>query len=522
MLLADLVATSSKVAQTSSRSAKIAALAACLRALAADEVEIATAFLCGETRRGRIGVGWALLSAVRANAPVPRPALTLTEVDRRLDAIAAIKGAGSNVQRAHALASLFAAATAAEQDFLVRLMLGELRQGALEGIMLDAIAQAAGLPAAQVRRAAMVAGGLPAIANAALVGGAAGLQRFALELFRPVLPMLAQPAEDLTDALTQLGEAALEWKLDGARVQVHKGGAEVRVFTRSLNDVTAAVPEIVEAVRALPAGELILDGEAIALKPDGTPLPFQTTMRRFGRKLEVDTLRRELPLSVLFFDCLRLDADVLIDRPAAERFRAMAAALPASLQVPQLVTASTAAAQGFLAAALARGHEGLMAKSLAAPYEAGGRGSAWLKVKQAHTLDLVVLAAEWGNGRRSGWLSNLHLGARDAATGSYVMLGKTFKGLTDATLAWQTRELLARELGRDAYTVHVRPELVVEIAFNELQASQRYPGGLALRFARVKRYRPDKQAAEADTIDTVRAIYAKQVSGGRQPLAGVL
>jgi len=342
--------------------------------------------------------------------------------------------------------------------------------------------------------------------------GATGLARVSIGLHRPVQPMLAQPAEDIADALRRLGTAALEWKVDGARVQVHKAGDEVRVYTRTLNDVTASVPEIVEAVRVLPARELVLDGEAIAVGPGGAPQPFQVTMRRFGRKLDIERLRAELPLAAYFFDCLRCNDDMLVDRPALERFAVLDQSLPAGLVVPRLVTADTDAAQAFYAQALARGHEGVMAKATDAPYEAGRRGASWLKVKRAHTLDLVVLAAEWGHGRRQGWLSNLHLGARDPATGGFVMLGKTFKGMTDQLLEWQTRELLAREISRDSHTVYVRPELVIEVAFNDLQASPHYPGGLALRFARVKGYRIDKRAEDADTIDTVRALYAGQVA----------
>lgn len=508
---ADLVEASTRAAQTASRLGKRDAIAACLRAAAPDEVEIAVAFLSGETRQGRLGIGYATLSALRGGAAAAAPALALREVDDALARIAAAKGKGSAAERGALLSALFARATRAEQDFLVRLLVGELRQGALEGVMIEAIAAAAGVAVAAVRRAAMFAGDLGAVARAALTEGAAGLARFAIELQRPVQPMLAQPAEDIADALARLGTAALEWKLDGARVQVHKAGDDVRVFTRNLNEVTAAVPEIVEAMRAAPARELILDGEAIALAAGGAPQPFQVTMRRFGRKLDVDALRAELPLAAFFFDVLRRDGDSLVERPARERFAALTDALPSALVVPRLVTSDASAAQAFYAEALARGHEGVMAKALDAPYEAGSRGAAWLKVKRAHTLDLVVLAAEWGHGRRRGWLSNLHLGARDPA-GGFVMLGKTFKGLTDELLEWQTRELLAREIGRDDYTVHVRPELVVEIAFNDLQASPQYPGGLALRFARVKRYRPDKRADEADTIDTVRAIYAAQAA----------
>jgi DNA ligase-1 len=511
MRLAALVEASARAAATGSRLAKRDALAACLRATAPDEIAIAVAFLSGETRQGKLGIGYATLRGLRGSAAADA-SLTLSEVDAAFARIAATGGKGAAAQRAALLAASFARATRAEQDFLVRLLIGELRQGALEGVMLEAIAAAANVPVADVRRAAMFAGDLGEVAHAALAQGAPGLAQFTVQVQRPVQPMLAQPAEDIAAALAQLGTAALEWKLDGARVQVHKAGDEVRVFTRNLNDVTAAVPEIVETVRALPARELILDGEAIALAAGGAPQPFQVTMRRFGRKLDVARLRTELPLAAFFFDILRRDGDALVVAPARERFDALAQALPAQLVVPRLVTADVAAAQAFYADALARGHEGVMAKSIDAPYEAGSRGTSWLKVKRARTLDLVVLAAEWGHGRRRGWLSNLHLGARDPAHGTFVMLGKTFKGLTDELLQWQTRELLAREIARDDYTVHVRPELVVEIAFNDLQASPQYPGGLALRFARVKGYRPDKRANDADTIETVRAIYAEQMS----------
>lgn len=511
-LLAAVVDASTRAAQTSSRLAKRDAIAGCLRGAAADEVEIAVAFLSGETRQARMGIGYATLSALRG-AQAAQPVLTLQEIDGALDRIAATTGKGSAAQRSAQLHALFERATAAEQDFLLRLLVGELRQGALEGVMIEAIASAAGVPVAQVRRAAMFTGDLGMVARVALTEGAEALARFAVALHRPVQPMLAQPAEDIAAALSQLGTAAFEWKVDGARVQVHKAGEAIHVYTRNLNDVTASVPEIVEALRGLPAQELILDGEAVALAAGGAPQPFQVTMRRFGRKLDVERMRAELPLAVYFFDCLHRDGTPLIDRPAHERFDALAEALPAPLVVPRLITADVAAAEDFYADALARGHEGVMAKALDAPYEAGSRGASWLKVKRAHTLDLVVLAAEWGHGRRHGRLSNLHLGARDPS-GGWVMLGKTFKGMTDALLEWQTRELLARERSRDAYTVHVQPELVVEIAFNDLQASPQYPGGLALRFARVKGYRPDKRAEDADTIETVRALHAAQLARG--------
>jgi DNA ligase 1 len=518
-LLAALVEASARAAETSSRLAKRDAIAEVLRGAAGDEVEIAVAWLSGETRQGRIGVGWATLAALRGStAAAAEPQLTLREADATLDEVATIVGKGSAAARSATLRALFARATAAEQDFLVRLLVGELRQGALEGVMLDAVAAAAGLPAADVRRAAMVTGRLGEVARIALAEGvdqgAAGLARFAVALHRPVQPMLATAADDIAGAMAKLGTAALEWKVDGARVQVHKAGREVQVYTRALKDVTASAPEIVAALQALPAEELILDGEAIALAADGAPLPFQVTMRRFGRKLDIERMRAELPLAVYFFDCLHIDGVSLLDRPANERFDALAAALPKALVIPRIVTSDVAAAEDFYADALARGHEGVMAKALDAPYEAGRRGASWLKVKRAHTLDLVVLAAEWGHGRRKGWLSNLHLGARDPAKkyspSGWVMLGKTFKGMTDALLEWQTRELLARELRRDSYTVWVAPELVVEIAFNDLQESPQYPGGLALRFARVKGYRADKGAEDCDTIETIRALHAAQ------------
>ena len=398
-----------------------------------------------------------------------------------------------NSLRAAALRDLFGRATDAEQRFLFRLMLGELRQGALAGVMVDAIAAAADVPVADVRRAMMYATEIGAVAEAALREGSAGLSKFQLEILSPIAPMLAQTAADPAAALLQLGgEAAFEWKMDGARIQVHKAGTTVRIYTRNLNEVGDAIPEVVELVAALPAQELILDGETLAFDESDRPRPFQVTMRRFGRKLDVERMRAELPIRAYFFDCLRYGGESLADRPARERFRALAEAVPETLRIPQLITSSAAEAQAFYDAAIAAGHEGVMAKSLDSPYEAGNRGASWLKIKRVHTLDLVVLAAEWGHGRRTGKLSNLHLGALDPDTGEYVMLGKTFKGLTDAMLEWQTKEFLAREVSRDEWTVYVRPELVVEIAFSDLQASPRYPGGLALRLARVKRYRDDK------------------------------
>ena len=378
-------------------------------------------------------------------------------------------------------------------------------------MVLDAVAAAFELLQSSVRRAQMLRGDIAEVATIAGTQGRAGLDALRLQLFRPLLPMLAQPAADLDDALAQLPGAILEYKLDGARVQAHKQGGTVRVFSRQGNDVTAAVPEVVDAVAALPARELVLDGETLALATDARPLPFQTTMRRFGRHSDDPGLRARLPLSLYAFDCLALDGQTLIDAPTRERHRALADALPPALVIPRLAGADAAGAARFLRAALAAGHEGLMAKHPEAPYAAGGRGSHWLKIKQVHTLDLVVLAAEWGSGRRAGRLSNLHLGCRDGA-GGFLMLGKTFKGLTDERLAWQTEQLLGLETGREGHVLHVRPALVVEIAFNELQRSRQYPAGLALRFARVRRYRGDKTAADADHIDTVRALFARQVA----------
>ncbi len=510
MRLWDIVETSRRVAETSARREKIANLAALLGRLRPDEVGVAVAFLAGEPRQGRLGIGPAKLQAARPDSASAEPRLELMETDAALERIASLSGSGSTAQRARWLHELLTRATREEQDFINRLVLGELRQGALEGVMVEAIAKAARVPAALVRRALMFSGNLPEVADAALTGGAEELAGFSIQLFRPVQPMLAATAEDVGEAFGRLETAGLEYKLDGARVQVHRAGDEIRVYTRRLNDVTAAAPELVEAVRALPVNEIILDGETLALRSDGKPQPFQVTMSRFGRKLDVERMRRELPLSAYYFDLLYLDGQSLADRPAGERLESLRELLPETLSVRRTITGDPAEAQRFLRAALAAGHEGIMAKALDAPYEAGRRGQSWLKVKPAHTLDLVVLAAEWGSGRRRGWLSNLHLGARDPKTGGFVMLGKTFKGLRDRDLEWQTKRLQELEISRDAYTVYVRPEVVVEIAFNEVQGSPRYPAGLALRFARVKRYRPDKRPEDADTIDTVRAIYAAQ------------
>ncbi len=506
MLFADLVTTSTEVAATRSRKQKIERLSTLLRQAAPEELPLCVQMLSGAPRQGKVGVGWALAKKVRAAAPpAAMPSLSLLQVDARLTDLKGIAGKGAAGWRERLLGETLAACTECEQSFLVRLLLGEMRQGALEAVVVDALALATDTTKAAVRRAAMLCGSVGRVAEAARTGGDAALAGFDLELMRPLQPMLAQPSASMAEALEELGEASVEHKLDGARVQVHKDGDRVEVYSRRLNRVTPAVPEIVEAVSAMPARSLVLDGEAIALRDDGSPHPFQVTMRRFGRRLDVDAMRAELPLTVRFFDCLRVDDDTVLDATGDRRWQALEQAVPADLQVRRIVPATPQEAEAFAQAALDQGHEGVMAKSLAAPYEAGKRGKGWRKLKQAHTLDLVVLAAEWGSGRREGTLSNLHLGAR-GPDGSFVMLGKTFKGLTDALLAWQTNELLAREVGRDGHVVHVKPELVVEIAFNDVQVSPHYPGGLALRFARVKRYRDDKTAAEADTFDTVRAL----------------
>jgi ATP-dependent DNA ligase I len=516
MKLAEVVETSRRVAEASGRLEKIGLLAALLAKVPAEEVEVATAFLSGSIRQSRLGIGYAALQAAMPERPAESPSLELAAVDQILDRISQVAaGKGSIAERVRLLGELLSRATRVEQEFFFRLVVGELRQGAVEGLMLEAVAKAAGVPAQRIRRARMMAGDLTSVAKTALKGDAAELAGFATQLFRPVHPMLAGSAEDADVALEELGEAALEYKLDGARIQVHKSGDQVAVYSRRLNEVTAAVPELVETVRALPARELILDGEVIALRPNGTPHPFQTTMSRFGKRLQVDRARAEIPLTPFFFDLLYLDGAALVDEPARRRLTALIDAVPESMLVPRVLTPAPDEAQRFLQAALDRGHEGIMAKALDAPYEAGHRGRRWLKVKAANTLDLVVLAAEWGHGRRQGWLSNLHLGARNPA-GGFVMLGKTFKGMTDEMLDWQTKRLLELEITRDGYTVYVRPELVVEVAFNEVQGSTQYPGGVALRFARIKRYRIDKQASEADTIDSVQEIY-RRLAGESSP-----
>jgi DNA ligase 1 len=556
VLLSDVVEVSAGVTATSARNAKIAQIAALLARAEPGQVAVAVAVLSGELLQGQIGVGYATIgdlfraadAAGAEDGGIAGP-LTLTEVNEAFAAIGAVTGPGSVALRRQQLAALFARATDREREFLVRLLAGDLRQGALEGVMTEAVAKAAGVPAEEVRRAHQLGGSLPEVAEAALGGtGQAGtaqatadqelredaegqdgtpspegaltaLRRFALRVGRPARPMLAASAPDVAAALAKISPAAAEWKIDGIRIQVHRGGDEVAVFTRTLDDITARVPEIVEAALSLPVTAAVLDGEAVALAPDGRPRPFQVTAARTASQADVGRMRGQTPLTPFLFDLLHLNGIDLIDEPDGERHRLLSEIAPATLLTPRIVTADLAVAEAFFADAVAQGHEGLVLKSLDAPYRAGRRGGEWIKVKPRHTLDLVILAAEWGHGRRRGVLSNLHLGARDPETGGLVMLGKTFKGLTDEMLAWQTARLLdladppeqiaADADHRQAYgVVRVRPELVVEVAFDGVQASRRYPGGLALRFARVLRFRPDKKAADADTIDAVRALWA--------------
>ena len=502
MDLAELVDASAAVTATPARNAKIAALAELLARAAPAEVAPVVSWLSGELTQRQIGVGWALLRDAPATAPLAgAPPLTVTDVETAFTAIGGLTGPGSVGARRAAVHDLLARATAEERAFLIRLLGGDLRQGALAGVMAEAVAKAAGVPATALRRALMLHGDLAAVAAIALADGRAGLDAVALQVMRPLAPMLAGTAADIPAALEKIAPAAVDWKLDGARIQVHRDGDAVAIYTRTLDDVTARLPEVVELARALPVGAIVLDGEAIALRDDGRPEPFQVTAARFGTREG-----RGVPLASLFFDVLHVDGEDLLDAPLSERSAALARVVPEAHRIRRVIAEDADAAQAAFDAAVAAGHEGVVVKALDAPYAAGRRGAAWLKVKPVHTLDLVVLAAEWGHGRRRGKLSNLHLGARDEATGGWAMLGKTFKGLTDELLAWQTEKLLALQTHREGIAVFVRPELVVEIAFDGVQTSSRYPSGMALRFARVKRYRDDKPASEADTVATVRAI----------------
>jgi DNA ligase-1 len=504
MLLAEVVATSEAVASTRSRNAKIEALASLLARCSPQEIGTVVGFLVGEPRQGRVGIGWATLAAVRdeVDGGAAEPSISVGDLDHAIDVVEATTGTGSVAARRGALGELFVRATPAEKDFIVRLLTGELRQGALAGLMYDAIARAANVPADGVRRAAMLGGDLLDTARRAITGGEAALAAVQLEVLRPVLPMLAASAPDVATALAETGPASVEWKLDGARIQVHRSGDEVRVYTRNLNDVTARLPEVVAAARTFAAREFVLDGEAIGVDDAAKPHRFQDTMSRFGRD---DAASHAMALSAFFFDVLHVDGTDVLEEPLFERVKVLDDVV-GPYRVPAIQTDDAQAAAAFLDEALATGHEGVMVKALNARYDAGRRGGVWRKVKPVRTLDLVVLGAEWGHGRRRGWLSNLHLGARDPESGGFVMVGKTFKGLTDELLTWQTEQLQAIAEREEGITVFVRPELVVEIALDGVQSSTRYAGGVALRFARVRGYRPDKSPADADTIDAVRAL----------------
>ena len=500
MLLADLVDTSSAVAATRSRTAKVAALAGMMSSLDADEIVPAVAALCGAPRQGKIGIGWA---TSRVTGSASAPSLTIGDLDRTLSELAVTTGSGSQAARRALLDDLAGRATPAESDFIRRLLIGELRQGALAGLVQDAVAKAAGLPAPSVRRAAMLTGDLPHTAWLALTEGAPALEAIGLRVGTAVLPMLASPGTDVADALDGMGSASVEWKLDGVRIQAHRDGEEVHLFTRNLNEVTARLPALVDEMRSMAVESVILDGEIIGVSEEGLPDAFQDSMSSFGRSKGAP----QTILSVGWFDVLHLDGVDLIDRPLSERLDAMAS-IDGLSRIPSIRTADLDDAQRVLDEAIATGHEGIMVKDLSSVYAAGRRGKQWRKVKPVHTLDLVVLAVEWGSGRRRGWLSNIHMGALDA-DGVPVMVGKTFKGMTDETLEWQTARFLDLETHRDEHTVFVRPEQVVEIALDGAQTSTRYPGGVALRFARVRRYREDKGPGEADSLDAVRALLPR-------------
>lgn len=504
MLLATLAHVSEEVAATSARSRKIALLAELFRAAGPADVPVVIPWLAGRLPQGRIGVGWQALKD-----PVPAAdtaTLTIREADDAVTALAAVAGPGSQAERRRLVQALLGAATGEEQRFLIALLSGEVRQGALDAVAGEALAQATGAPSADVRRAVMLAGSLQSVAERLLADGPDALAEFRLTVGRPVLPMLARTAGSVAEAVEKLAPCAVEEKLDGIRVQVHRRGDAVRVYTRTLDDITDRLPEVTAAALALEGDRLILDGEVIALDADGRPRPFQEVAGRVGSRTDVTAAAVAVPLSPVFFDVLAADGEDLLDLSYAERRTTLDRLVPEPMRVRRVVAPApdSAEAAEFWRATLDRGHEGVVIKALDTPYSAGRRGAGWVKVKPVHTLDLVVLAAEWGHGRRTGRLSNLHLGARQP-DGSFVMLGKTFKGLTDAMLEWQTTRLKELALDDDGFTVRVRPELVVEIAYDGLQRSTRYPAGVTLRFARVLRHREDKRAEDADTVETVLA-----------------
>jgi DNA ligase-1 len=500
-LLADVVSASRDVAATSARSRKVAILAELVRRLEPGEVAICVGFLSGAPRQGRVGIGYSTVYGI-APSPAQEPTLTIDDVDRAISKIAGTTGGGSSTRRRQLLGELLARATEPEDDFLRHLFTGELRQGALAGLMADAVAKASGVPGELARRALMLSGDLTRMAEIAMTHGEQGLREVGFEIFRPILPMLASTSAAVADAVASFECSSVEWKLDGIRIQIHRRGEEVRIYTRNLNDITPALPGVVDTVLGLPVAQAVLDGEALWMGDDG-PAAFQETVSQIDRDAPPEGI------VTFLFDLLHLDGEDLLDAPLRERAARLEALAP-QLKTPGVLTADPQEGQDVLDKSLQAGHEGVVVKDAASSYAAGRRGKAWLKVKPVRTYDLVVLAAEWGHGRRRGWLSNLHLGARDPSSGEFVMVGKCFKGLTDELLRWQTTELLARETTRRGIAVIVRPELVVEIAIDGVQSSTRYRGGVALRFARVKRYRPDKDPREADTIDDLRALLANR------------
>ncbi|MEU1178992.1 ATP-dependent DNA ligase [Streptomyces sp. NPDC005820] len=507
MLLTRLADVSREVAATSARSRKIALLAELFREAEADDVPVVIPYLAGRLPQGRLGVGWKVLS--RPVDPAAAPALTVREVDALLTGLGRVSGPGSQAERLRLVGELMGAATADEQRFLLGLITGEVRQGALDAVAVEGLAQATGAPPADVRRAVMLAGSLQTVAESLLRDGPPALEAFRLTVGRPVLPMLAHSASSVAEAVEKLGGCAVEEKLDGIRVQVHRDGDDIRLYTRTLDDITDRLPEVTAAARELAGGRFILDGEVIAFDEDGRPRSFQETAGRVGSRVDVAAAAEAVPVSPVFFDALSVADRDLLDLPFAARHTELARLVPEPMRVRRTLVAGPQdlpAAEEFLARTLGRGHEGVVVKSLDAPYGAGRRGASWLKVKPVHTLDLVVLAAEWGHGRRTGKLSNLHLGAR-TADGGFAMLGKTFKGMTDAMLGWQTERLQRLAVKDDGWVVAVRPELVVEIAYDGLQRSTRYPAGVTLRFARVVRYREDKRPEEADTVETLLAAH---------------
>jgi DNA ligase-1 len=497
-LLAEVVDASEAVAATSSRSEKVAIFAELLTRLEPREVPAAVGFLAGEPRQGRVGVGYRTIFSI-GDRPAETAALTIDDLDEAISSLEKATGTGSAAVRSDLLVGLFARATVVEVHFLRRLFTGEMRQGAASALVADAVARAAAVPGTLLRRALMLSGDLPSTAALAMARGRRGLAEVGLELFRPVLPMLASTAASMPEAIAAFDDGAfVEWKLDGIRIQVHRAGDEVRIYTRNLNEITAGLPGVVEAIRGLPVREAVFDGEALWMDEAG-PAPFQETVAR------IDSDAPARGTVAFLFDILHLDGVDLLDRPLVERVARLEAVAP-ELKIPGELTSDAAVGQRVLDEALRAGHEGVVVKEARSSYAAGRRGKSWLKLKPVRTYDLVVLGAEWGHGRRQGWLSNLHLGARETASDGFVMVGKCFKGLTDELLVWQTQALLGLERERRGIAVLVRPELVVEVAIDGVQASTRYPGGLALRFARVKRYRPDKDAGEADTIDALRAL----------------